>query len=203
MNYSLINETEAWVENYMKSYDSSHNFKHVLRVKKIAIEIAESQNLNDNDIFEVILAALTHDIEDHKYNNTSCENIQENVLNNFFKYKLDNNIIKNIVFIACNTSLSKEVALLDKLKDIDTKLNIKLNCVQDADRLDSLGSIGIARYFIYGVIKNKSDMEEIIDNLEHRTNILIEYIKTDHGKKKSQEKYNIVKMFIDNFRNSI
>jgi uncharacterized protein len=175
-----------------------------MRVKNIAIEIAKSENLNDDDIFEVILAALTHDIEDHKYSNKDFAISQEHVLNNFFKYKLDENKIKNIVYIACNTSLSKEISSSNNVKDLsDINLNTKLKCVQDADRLDSLGSIGIARYFIYGIIKNKSDMEEIIDNLEDRTNILLQYIKTDHGKKKSQEKYNIVKMFIDNFRNSI
>lgn len=203
MNNTLIIETEKWVENFMEEYDSSHNFKHVLRVKKLAISIAKSEKLKDNDIFEVILAAITHDIADHKYINPNDKNTQEKILTEYFTDKLDDNIVKNIVFIACNTSLSKEVSFIDKFKDIDDNLNIKLKCVQDADRIDSLGSIGIARYFIYGIVKNKSDMEDIIDNLENRTNILLQHIKTKKGIKLSKKKYKIVKIFIHDFRNSI
>ena len=195
MNNNIIKKTEEWVKKYMESYDCSHNFKHVMRVKKLAIEIAESENLDDNDIFEVILAALTHDIADHKY--TKDINEHHIILKDFFKDKLDTETINNIIYITTNTSLSKETSNTIIYK------SLKLKCVQDADRIDSLGSIGIARYFIYGVIKNKSNMEEIIDNLETRTNVLLKYINTDYGKKKAEKKYEIIKAYIEDFRESI
>ena len=195
MDNNIIKETEEWVKKYMESYDCSHNFKHVMRVKKLAIEIAESENLGNDDIFEIILAALTHDIADHKY--TKDLNEHNMILKDFFKDKIDNNIIDNILYITTNTSLSKEC------KECTIYKSIKLKCVQDADRIDSLGSIGIARYFIYGVIKNKSNMEEIIDNLETRTKILLKHINTDYGMKIAEKKYKIIKAYIDDFRESI
>lgn len=212
MNKQVIKETEKWAEKYMEKYDSSHNFKHVMRVKNQAIEIAKSEKLSDKDIFEIILGAITHDIGDHKY--TKNINEQETVLNEFFKDKLDEKTRESVVFIACNVSLSKEIAF--NLINIEGEYNeeniirhkkynenIKLKCVQDADRIDSLGSIGIARYFIYGVINNDSEMEQIIDNLEQRTETLLKYIKTDYAKKIADEKKDIIKLYIDDFRKSI
>ena len=132
MDYNkIISETEEWVKEIMKDYDCSHNFQHILRVKEMAIKIAKKEKLNYDDTFIVILGALTHDIADAKY--CSIINEQKNLINNFFKNKIPEDIIKEVSYIACNTSLSKEVANIDK---IDNN-NIKLKCVQDADRIDS------------------------------------------------------------------
>lgn len=193
----IIQNTENWVEKYMKSYDCSHNFKHVMRVKKMAIQIANYYKLSDEYIFIIILGALTHDIADHKYNNG--DDNQEELLRNFYRNVLSNEQLDEVVFIAGHVSLSKETSC-DNLELHIKYNNIKLQCVQDADRLDSLGSIGIARYFIYGVIKKNSDMDEIVNNLEDRTDILMRYMKTDYGKSIANKKYEIIKMYIDDFR---
>jgi len=66
-----------------------------------------------------------------------------------------------------------------------------------------LGSMGISRYFTYGIIHRNSDIDTIIKNIEHRTAILMQHIKTELGRKISQDKYNIVKMFIDDYYDSI
>lgn len=198
MNKQLLQETDEWVKKYMDNYDCSHNYKHVIRVKNLALKIADSEKLDEYSKFIIILGALTHDIADHKYNS---ENTQEELLKEFFKDKLSNDELNEVIFIASNTSLSKENSnsLNGNINNIDYS-NTKLRCVQDADRLDSLGSIGIARYFIYGVINKKSDMECIVNNLEDRTDILLKYIKTNYAKELANEKYKIIKMFIDDFR---
>ena len=198
MNQELIIETNNFVENYMKKYDCSHNYKHVVRVKNMALEIADSENLNDKDKFIIILASLMHDISDHKYSDNET---QENILREFFKDKISNEDLEEIIFITSNTSLSKEYRNIqnDNPRKINYE-NIRLKCVQDADRLDSLGSIGIARYFMFGVIKNKSNMKEIVDDLENRTNILLEYIKTDYAKNIAEEKSKIIRLYIEDFR---
>lgn len=198
MNDKIITETEKWVEKYMRKYDCSHNFKHVLRVKKYAMDIAKSLKLNDDNIFIITLGALTHDIADHKYN--SNDN-QEVLLRDFFENKINKNILDEIVFIAGNVSLSKESSC-ENLENLIKYDNINLKCVQDADRLDSLGSIGIARYFIYGVVKKNSDMDEIVQNLEDRTNLLLKYIKTEYAKNIAIQKYAIIKIYIDDFRST-
>jgi uncharacterized protein len=196
--YKIIKETTDFVKEFMKDYDESHNFAHVIRVKDQATLIAISENLSIDDIFEVQLGALTHDINDHKYNQDIFA--QEEILKEFFKDKLTDEILKNVIKIACNVSLSKETALKSNNIDINCK---KLDCVRDADRLDSLGSIGITRYFIYGIKKNNNNVEEIIINLETRTNILINHIKTNLGNKIAEKKHKLINNFIDDYRSSI
>lgn len=196
--YKIIKETTDFVKEFMKDYDESHNFAHVIRVKDQATLIAISENLSIDDIFEVQLGALTHDINDHKYNQDIFA--QEEILKEFFKDKLIDEILKNVIKIACNVSLSKETLLKSNNIDINCK---KLDCVRDADRLDSLGSIGITRYFIYGIKKNNSNVEEIIINLETRTNILMKHIKTNLGNKIAEKKHKLINDFIDDYRSSI
>lgn len=86
MNYlvdiEIINKTELFAKEIMDTYDDSHNFSHALRVKYLATKIAISENLNDTEIFEVILAALVHDICDIKYKD---EQAHEKKLTDFFE----------------------------------------------------------------------------------------------------------------------
>jgi uncharacterized protein len=186
----IIQQTFDWVSLYMKHYDESHDIQHVLRVKHYAIQIAKQEQLTEQDIFEVTLAALTHDVADYKY---SVEN-QQVILEEFFKDKLDPFSLYNVVYIACNTSLSKEINV-----NIDDYLNRKLICVRDADRLDSLGSIGITRYFVYGILHKQSSIQEIILNMEERTNNVMKHIKSSYGLELANNKYKIIKLFIDDF----
>jgi len=192
----IIQETEEFVKNFMKNYDDSHDFAHVKRVKKLATIIAESQGLiNNNDIFEIQLGALTHDINDHKY---TCDLFaQESILEEFFADKLDKDTLENVLQIACNVSLSKETAQEHNNIYIHCK---KLHCVQDADRIDSLGAIGLTRYFSYGMKKKNGSIVDIIKNIDMRTSILIQHIKTDLGKQIAAEKYKIIKLFLDDYK---
>lgn len=198
MDYNkIISETEEWVKEIMKDYDCSHNFQHILRVKKMAIKIAKKESLNEFDTFIVILGALTHDIADAKY--CSIKNEQETLINNFFKDKIPEDIIKEVSYIACNTSLSKEVANIDNIDDN----NIKLKCVQDADRIDSLGAVGISRYFMYGIHKKNSNTDDIINNIKDRSKVLLKFIKTKYAKKISKKKYKIIRIFIKDYEKLI
>lgn len=191
----IIEDTEYYVSKYMTNYDISHDFNHILRVKELATTIAIKENIDKDDIFIIQLGALMHDIADHKY----CTEIftQENIIRSFYENILEKNIIDEVVKIACNTSLSKEY---NNDNPITCK---KLYCVQDADRIDSLGAIGISRYFAYGIIKNTSNIDSIIKNLEYRTNILMKYIKTDYGNLEAEKKYAIIRLFIEDYKNSI
>jgi len=201
MNYlvdiEIINKTELFAKEIMDKYDESHNFSHALRVKFLATKIAISENLNDTEIFEVILASLVHDICDHKYSNGEC---QEDKLRSFFQNIVDIHTTNKVVYLACNISLSKEIEIKNShTKCIDYNLNKQLDCIRDADRIESLGSMGISRYFSYGIINKYNNIDTIIKNIEHRTTILMQHIKTDLGRKISQDKYKIIKMFIEDY----
>jgi uncharacterized protein len=193
----IINITEEFAKNYMKRYDESHSFEHALRVKNMATRLAIAENLKDEQIFIIQLAALTHDVNDSKYNNNS-EDTQENILRGLFNNLINDKILlENIINTACNVSLSIELANKNNIKSIE------LDCVRDADRIDSLGAIGISRYFTYGIVKRQSDISSIIENIENRTNILMNNISTDMGKKISSEKYKIIRMFIEDYKDTM
>jgi uncharacterized protein len=199
----IIQRTEEFVKEYMKCYDDSHSFEHVLRVKKLATEIAISENLSDKEIFEVQLAALTHDINDHKY---SVENeTQEETLAHFFKDILDTETMNTVIRLACNVSLSKEISSEAQAasKGSIQYNSIQLDCVRDADRIESLGAIGISRYFTYGILKNNNNIDSVIKNIESRTAMLIGRIKTTMGKMLSIKKYKIVMLFIEDYYSSL
>ena len=197
-NEEIIILTEDFAKDYMKKYDDSHSFEHAMRVKNMATTLAISENLNEEQIFIIQLAALTHDINDSKYSNNN-EDTQENVLRGFFNNLIDDkSILENIIDIACNVSLSLELA-----KTSSSPKSIELDCVRDADRIDSLGAIGISRYFTYGIVNKQSNISSIIDNIENRTNILMNNINTDMGKKISTDKYRIIRMFIEDYRNTM
>ena len=197
-NEEIIILTEDFAKDYMKKYDDSHSFEHAMRVKNMATTLAISENLNEEQIFIIQLAALTHDINDSKYSNNN-DDTQENVLRDFFNNLIDDkSILENIIEIACNVSLSLELT-----KTSSSPKSIELDCVRDADRIDSLGAIGISRYFTYGIVNKQSNISSIIDNIENRTNILMNNINTDMGKKISTDKYRIIRMFIEDYRNTM
>jgi len=194
----IIKKTEDFVKDYMKNYDDSHSFEHVLRVKHMATNIGLSENLDDNQIFIIQLGALTHDINDSKYK--FGDETQQNILRTFFNNLIDDkDLLEKIINISCNVSLSVELSNNYNFCND----SIELDCVRDADRIDSLGSIGISRYFTYGIVKNNNKIIDIIKNIEERTNKIMNSIKTTMGKNISYEKYEIIKIFIDDYYNTI
>lgn len=198
----LLRKTEEFAKNYMKTYDDSHSFEHVIRVKNMATKIALSEKLCEEQIFIIQLAALTHDINDSKYRDVDVDETQQNILRKFFDNLIeDKNILETIINISCNVSLSVELFNIDNYNVCNNC--IELDCIRDADRIDSLGSIGISRYFTFGIIKRKSNINDIIDNIEKRTEKIMNSIKTNMGKNISLEKYKIIKMFIDDYYNSM
>jgi uncharacterized protein len=196
--YRVLHATEEFVKQFMKDYDDSHDFAHVLRVKHLATVIAQSEGLSTDETFQVQLAALTHDIHDHKYTDDLIA--QEIILEEFFSNKLSKDDMKEVIKIACNVSLSKETVLEHNNIFINCK---KLDCVRDADRIDSLGSIGITRYFSYGIRKNKSNIHDIMQNIELRTDVLIKHIKTKLGKQIANKKYRLIQEFLEDYKLSI
>ena len=192
----IIKQTEYFAKNFMKYYDWSHDYNHILRVKNIATEIAIQEAFTTNDIFEVQLGALLHDINDNKY---KIQNeTQHGIIRRFYNDKtIDPTTVDNVVDIACNTSLSKE---LSESMPIVCK---KIQCVRDADRLDSLGAIGISRYMKYGITKHDHNLEDIVANMETRTKLLETRITTKTGKEMMQKKIELIRLFIQDYYESI
>jgi len=187
----ILKETRKFVKEYMNNLnDVSHDYKHIKLVVKYSSKIAKEEGIkNPKYLFQIRMGALLHDIGDHKYTNENQKKILWKFLNKFKKLnKIDK---REIIEIASNVSLSKE----------DNRINKKLDIVKDADRINSLGSIGIMRYISYNIINNdEPDFNEIIENMKRRTKKIIKYLKTTSGKKMSIKHLKLIKSFIKNYR---
>jgi uncharacterized protein len=158
MNKSQILEnTESFVKETLKNAEGGHDWFHIKRVWKNAKLIARTETI---DLFIVELGALLHDIADSKFHNGD-ESLGPKVASEFLKeQKVPSEVIDHVVKIIENVSF--------KGGNIQQKFNSKeLKVVQDADRLDALGAIGIARTFNYGGFKGRALYDpEIEPNLK-------------------------------------
>jgi len=140
----IIENTKSFVKQKLEKAEAGHDFWHILRVLKLSEKIAEKEG---GDLFVIRLGALLHDIADAKFHQGD-ETIGPRVALNFLqKQNVPENIINHIVKIIENISYKNS---LEEQKFSSLELQI----IQDADRLDAIGAIGIARAFIYGGYKN-------------------------------------------------
>jgi uncharacterized protein len=140
----LIKITEEFAKQNLKGYDSGHDWWHIQRVRRIAQFINEQEAIADP--FTLEIAVLLHDSADSKFAGDDIENgyamigefMQNNCLGDIKDQVIE--IIRNVSFSKKNPSgnLSDPVLLI----------------LQDADRLDAIGAIGVARAFNYGGFRN-------------------------------------------------
>lgn len=143
MNKMIINDALEFVRNTFQDDYSGHDYFHALRVYKMATRLAEEENAN---VTIVQLAALLHDVDDIKLSPETYAN-QDRTVHFLKKHGIPEARITTI----CN--IIGEVSF--KGTDSTTPETIEGKCVQDADRLDAMGAIGIARAFAYGGNHNR------------------------------------------------
>ena len=140
----ILRKTRGYVKKTLQKEVTGHDWYHIERVVKCAKQIGK---LEQADLFVVELAALLHDIADWKF--TGDPDSGAKVSRRWLKkLNLDNSLIEKVVYIVQNISF-KSGTNKHKMETIEGKV------VQDADRLDALGAIGIARAFAYGGYKNR------------------------------------------------
>lgn len=143
----IIDNTIHFVKTELKNAEGGHDWFHVERVFRNAILISKEEKV---DVFVVSLAALLHDIADPKFHNGN-EKIGPKKAADFLKnQQVDLKISRHVV------NIIKHVSFKNSLEKKSKKFSSKeLEVVQDADRLDAIGAIGIARCFHYGGFKNR------------------------------------------------
>ena len=155
----VIENAITFVKKTLKNAEGGHDWFHVYRVFKNAILISKEEKV---DPFIVSLGALFHDIADPKFHHGD-ETIGPKITKAFLKKQQVNEIVINHV-IHTIKHISFKNSLDDKKKSFNS---IELKVVQDADRLDAIGAIGIARCFNYGGYKNRPLYDpEILPNIE-------------------------------------
>ena len=137
----IIEETEKYIRSVFIEDGAGHDWWHIYRVRNMAVKIAEVEG---GDLFIIEMAALLHDLDDWKINHTGNSKIRlwlEKMQMN--EYTLEE-IVQNTEQVSF-----KGAGELNKANSLEAKI------VQDADRLDAIGAIGIARTFAYGGSKGR------------------------------------------------
>jgi len=205
---SIIDSTILFVKENLQNAEAGHDWFHVERVYKNALLIAKEQECN-LDI--VKLGALLHDIADSKFHNGD-ETIGPKVAREFLEsQKVTEEVITHVVNIIENISF--------KGGNFENKFtSIELDIVQDADRLDALGAIGIARTFNYGGFKNrplylpnvapnlnmtkeeyKNSESPTLNHFYEKLLLLKDKMNTDTGKKLALERHKFMENFLSQF----
>lgn len=147
-NTEIVEETIAFVKETLQGAEGGHDWFHIQRVFRNALLIAKDEK--SVDILVVSLGALLHDIADAKFHQGD-ETVGPNMAKQFLSsLKIDKKKIQHVVNIIKNISFKSS---LDKNKNNFNSLELQI--IQDADRLDAIGAIGIARTFNYGGFKNR------------------------------------------------
>lgn len=209
MNASnLIEKTIRFVKETLAQAEGGHDWFHIERVYKNALLIAASENC---DLEIVQLSALLHDIADSKFHDGD-ETIGPKTARTFLESE-------NVV----QTTIDHVIAIIENISFKGGKVarkfsSIELDIVQDADRLDAIGAIGIARTFNYGGFKNRALYNpEIAPNLsmtkeEYKNNeaptinhfyekllLLKDKMNTQTGKQIAQERHRYMEDFLEQF----
>lgn len=139
----MIEQTETFVKDKLRDESSGHDWYHIYRVKNLALNIAEKEGA---DHFVCVMAALLHDIADEKIAETEEEGLKE-VKQWLESISVEKAYITHIMTII--STMSFKGGSGKEMESIEGKV------VQDADRLDAIGAIGIGRTFAYSGAKGQ------------------------------------------------
>lgn len=208
----IIDRTVEFVKTQLKNAEGGHDWFHIERVWRNAKIIAKNE-IADNFIVE--LGALFHDIADAKFYNGN-ESIGPKIARNFLKdLTINDTTIRHIENIIKHISYKNN--LLDNNSD-EIFSSIELDIIQDADRLDAIGAIGIARAFNYGGFKNralynpsikpcleqnkeayKKSTAPTINHFYEKLLLLKDQMNTQTGMQMAQERHEFIKIYLNQF----
>jgi uncharacterized protein len=204
----LIENTIAFVKKQLENAESGHDWFHIERVYKTALTISKTEKCHE---LVIQLGALLHDIADSKFHNGD-ETIGPKTARIFLESQNCNaEVINHVVQIIENISF--------KGGKVDRNFSsIELNIVQDADRLDAIGAVGIARTFNYGGFKNrpiydpeihpnmnmtkdeyKNSTAPTINHFYEKLLLLKNKMNTETGKKMAQNRHDFMETFLAQF----
>ena len=147
MSRTLINNTIDFVKQTLANAEGGHDWWHIYRVWQLSKHIAGKEA--EVDMLTVELAALLHDIADSKFHDGD-EEVGPRLAYDFLaQQKVESSVAEHVIRIIQNISFKNSF-------EEQTFCSKELDIVQDADRLDAIGAIGIARTFNYGGHKGRA-----------------------------------------------
>jgi uncharacterized protein len=200
----LINKASKYVEKYMNQFDGSHDFSHIRRVLGTSHQIysqitkASTGNSAKNgnqplDLEVITLCALFHDVGDRKYLKEG--EIQKTLVQDLLlNFGADIEFAMKVQTICLAVSYSEEKKDPAYVQGLIAKYP-ELAVVQDADRLDAIGAVGIGRVFTYGGAKTTRGMEGSIEMTEIKLFELERMMKTGPGREVARDRTEKLRIF--------
>lgn len=168
-----MEEIEDYVKTALANNDASHDWDHINRVRNLAIRLCE---LEGGNVELVTIAALLHDVEDSKYQKGGLAFQGKTIsilVHDFLKERFDKDKVAKILAIIKAVSFKTEIKGNSMDDAISLGVEIEAKIVQDADRLDAMGAIGIARAFNYAGRIGRPIYSPSID--KYKTVTLVDY----------------------------
>ncbi len=202
----IIRKTVLYVKNKLLQADAGHNFSHIERVLKNAIVINKVEKANS---FLVEMGVLLHDVIDDKLFDRESAEFQ---LKDFLKsINIEQECMNSLLDIINAVSFGNEF-------DESSILTLEQKVVRDADRLDAIGAIGIARTFHYGGSKNRelynrnippqnytskeayrNSTSPTINHFYEKLLLLKDRMETQEGKRIAEERHGFMQLFLAHF----
>lgn len=208
MHEKIIELTVAFVKQTLVDAEGGHDWWHIFRVWQLSKRIAETEKA---DMLVVELGALLHDIADAKFHNGDERVGPEKARNFLLSINVNEKIIIHVERIITNISF-KGGRVIQQFKSLE------LDIIQDADRLDAIGAIGIARTFNYGGFKNreiynpgiqpnlnltkeeyKNSTAPTLNHFYEKLLLLKDRMNTATGRKMAEQRHQFLELFLDEF----
>lgn len=201
----VLKQTEKYIREHFENEGSGHDWWHIYRVRNMSLKIA---NIEGGDLFLIEMAALLHDLDDWKLNADGCNSKANDWL---VKMKIDKKDAANLLEIV--GQISFKGAKVD-----NNAISLEAKIVQDADRLDAIGAIGVARTFAYGGSKQrliyhpeikpvmydnfeayKNNTAPTINHFYEKLLLLKDLLNTKTAKKIAQKRHRFMEDFLNQF----
>lgn len=200
-----LSETENYIKSYFQDEGSGHDWWHIHRVRNIALKLAKTEGGN---VFKIEISALLHDLDDWKLNSESEASKTEKWLNDL------------------GISDSEKMDILEIIGQVSFKgagvenraISLEAKLVQDADRLDAMGAIGVARTFAYGGSKGrliyhpdekplmhnsfdayKNNKAPTINHFYEKLLLLKDLLNTNSAKQMAEKRHQFMEEFLEQF----
>ena len=210
MNHQqIIQNTISFVKETLKNAEGGHDWFHIERVYNTAMRMAEGEAVNP---LIIALGALLHDIADAKFHEGD-ERMAPIMAREFLIGQgISETIIQEVVYII------KHISYKNSLENKPVRISKEMAIIQDADRLDAMGAVGIARAFNYGGFKNralydpsippdlhmskeayKKSVSPTINHFYEKLLLLKDKMLTEKGKQLAAERHAFMEFFLKQF----
>jgi uncharacterized protein len=191
----IIEEVEKFVKKSTLTFDSGHDWWHLDRVRNMALLLQNTENKGDRFLIE--LGALLHDVNDSKFRKKGEPESSEIISVFLEDLGVDENIIREVI------SINKFISFSSKIKN--ENVTDEFLIVQDADRLDAIGAIGIARAFNYGGFKANpiyipdNQFPSTIGHFYDKLLLLKDLMNTTSAKEIATERHLFLEKYLEQF----